>query len=310
VAEALEAARQIAMALDHAHKRGLIHRDVKPSNIMLAAGGRYVLTDFGTVLVETATRLTTQTGRLIGTAEYLSPEQANQQPYDHRVDVYALGVVLYEMLAGSVPFSGDNDLLVVYAHAHREPSFDKLRIDLRVPREVVAIVARAMHKQQAQRFASAVEMALEIERVLSKPATATTARSLLLRSRAARMAIGVVCLPVLIILVLLARPTLSQPARQSSLGHRAAQFHLCVVAFVMGNSSVSVLSKPDAIASTVWKTYAGQPLVVQGRSHDAKWLLVGSSDQAGVGWMRAEDGNITGSLNCIPEVPTVQRMEE
>ncbi|NJM41202.1 MAG: serine/threonine protein kinase [Anaerolineae bacterium] len=112
VVEVLEITRQIATALDHAHKKGVIHRDVKPSNIMIASGGRHVLSDFGIVFVQSGTRLTRSHGQLIGTAEYMSPEQADQRPYDHRVDIYALGVVMYELLTGTVPYTGDTEMII------------------------------------------------------------------------------------------------------------------------------------------------------------------------------------------------------
>jgi serine/threonine-protein kinase len=281
VNEALEIARQIASALDHAHKRGVIHRDVKPGNILLASGGRYVLGDFGTVLVKAATRLTSQSGRLIGTAEYLSPEQANQQPFDHRVDVYALGVVLYEMLAGAVPFSGDNDLLTVYAHAHREPAFDKL-VDRRVPREVVAIITRAMHKQPAQRYSTAGEMALAMEQVLSN-STKPAHMPLTQHRRAMCIVVGCIAMLVLIVWLLMTRmPTTS--AAQSR-----ARFQFCEVALVITE---------------------GVSLRVMGRSHNAHWLLTVPAGDDKPAWVPADAGYLQGALDCVPVVPTALRKEE
>ena len=118
----LEITRQIALALGYAHQRGLIHRDVKPSNILRAPGEHYVLTDFGIVLDLDATRLTRDpTASGIGTPEYMSPEQIEHRQTDARSDVYALGVVLYELIAGVAPFKADSPLVVLMKHVHEAP---------------------------------------------------------------------------------------------------------------------------------------------------------------------------------------------
>lgn len=303
VAEALEAARQIAMALDHAHKRGLIHRDVKPSNILLAAGGRYVLTDFGTVLVESATRLTTQTGRLIGTAEYLSPEQANQQPFDHRVDVYALGVVLYEMLAGSVPFSDENDLLVVYAHAHREPRpMDELRAG--VPRSVAGIVAKAMHKQPARRYSTAGEMALDIERVMRELERASSSRVLQLDhfNRRWMWVVGVCVIIVMALLLLIG--ALKAAAHTPSKSYAESKFVLCEVRFTPDHEAIAVMDASSLATMPVFQLRQDESLVVQARSSDTSWLWV--RWMHGEGWVRTQDGILMGALRCVPEMPVMR----
>lgn len=162
IAEALEIGRQIAWALDHAHKRGLIHRDVKPSNILLGLGGQYLLSDFGVAFVSERTRLTRTDKFMVGTPAYMSPEQAEQHPFDHRVDIYALGIVLYEMLTGRAPYIGDLEMMILYGHVHGEaPPLRQWRPE--VPASVVQVIERAMAKSPEARFHTAGELALAIE---------------------------------------------------------------------------------------------------------------------------------------------------
>jgi len=162
IAEVLEIGRQIAWALDHTHKRGLIHRDVKPSNILIGLGGQYLLSDFGVAFVSERTRLTRTDKLMVGTPAYMSPEQAEQRPFDHRVDVYALGIVLYELLTGRAPFIGDLEMMVLYGHVHSEaPALRQLRPE--VTAAVAQIIARAMAKSPEARFHTAGDMALAIE---------------------------------------------------------------------------------------------------------------------------------------------------
>ncbi|HUW12962.1 MAG TPA: serine/threonine-protein kinase, partial [Anaerolineae bacterium] len=157
VERAREIAAQIADALAAAHAHGIVHRDLKPSNILLARDGRPLLTDFGVALVSSGTRLT-RTGMSVGTAEYMSPEQAQGLAVDQRSDIYALGIMLYEMLAGDVPFVGDTPLATLYQHVHNTISTARLD-DLGVPHWLSAVVERALAKQPEDRHASAAVMA-------------------------------------------------------------------------------------------------------------------------------------------------------
>ena len=120
---AAEIASDVARALERAHASGLVHRDIKPANIMLDSNGQTKVTDFGIARALTADgeATMTQTGMVIGTASYLSPEQAQGNPVDPRSDVYALGCVLYEMLTGSAPFQGDSPLSIAYKHVRENP---------------------------------------------------------------------------------------------------------------------------------------------------------------------------------------------
>ena len=155
---ALRIAGGVADALEATHRAGLLHRDVKPSNVMLRADATPVLTDFGlaTMLSEQAlaARLT-PSNVVVGTADYMAPEQIDGGPPDPRTDLYALGVVLYELLAGHVPFAGREPMAALDAHRHEPPP----PLPLEVPDAARAVVERALRKQPSDRFGSAAEMA-------------------------------------------------------------------------------------------------------------------------------------------------------
>lgn len=160
LSEALSIAGQVAAALDYAHRHGVVHRDVKPSNILLAEEG-CVLSDFGIAKpLEGAAHLT-QTGVTIGTPEYMSPEQCQGLPVDARSDIYSLGVVLYEMLTGRPPFVGPTSMSVMLKHVG-EPLPPPRRINPSIPPEVEAAVLRATAKDPAERYTSAAEMAAAV----------------------------------------------------------------------------------------------------------------------------------------------------
>jgi serine/threonine-protein kinase len=146
---------QMADALDAAHAADLIHRDFKPGNILLD-GQRALLTDFGLSKLLTSTNRLTLPGRMVGTAQYLSPEQIRGQDVTRRTDVYALGCVIFESLTASAPFDAESDFMLMYAHLERDaPPMSERRPAL--PPAADAVVAKAMEKDQADRFASAGE---------------------------------------------------------------------------------------------------------------------------------------------------------
>jgi serine/threonine protein kinase len=157
---------QIAAGLDYAHGRGVIHRDVKPGNVLLAEDGRVVLADFGLAwLMEAAVHLT-MSGGVIGTPEYMSPEQASGLRVDARTDVYALGVVLYEMLTGDRPFSGDSPIAILLKHVQAPvPSVARLRPDL--PAGVDRVVQQALAKNPEHRFQTAGALARAFREALT-----------------------------------------------------------------------------------------------------------------------------------------------
>jgi beta-lactam-binding protein with PASTA domain/predicted Ser/Thr protein kinase len=161
LAVAIDYARQTLAALGFAHRNGIVHRDIKPHNVVVAPDGRLKVTDFG--IARAGTSQMTETGSIIGTAQYLSPEQAKGAPVTPASDIYSVGIVLYEMLTGSVPFTGDTPLEIAMKHlsAIPEPPSEK-RPD--VPHELDSIVLRALAKDPADRYQSTEEMDTDLAR--------------------------------------------------------------------------------------------------------------------------------------------------
>jgi eukaryotic-like serine/threonine-protein kinase len=153
VHEAVDISSQVADALEHAHRQGLVHRDIKPANVLVQPDGRAKVTDFGIAKAAGGDDLT-RTGTVVGTARYLAPEQVNGQSVDGRADVYALGLILYEMLAGRAPFGGDNDMATAVARLTSTPEPVRVaRPD--VPRPLEDVVARSLARDPDYRYQSA-----------------------------------------------------------------------------------------------------------------------------------------------------------
>jgi serine/threonine-protein kinase len=147
----------VCRALSSAHENGMVHRDVKPGNVLLTADGGVKVADFGIARVASVDTLTA-TGSVLGTASYLSPEQARGGSIDARSDIYSLGCVLYEMLTGKPPFDGDTPLSIAYKHVEEEP-VPPSSLNPAVPPELEAVVTKAMAKDPDDRYGSAAEMA-------------------------------------------------------------------------------------------------------------------------------------------------------
>ena len=156
-ATAAAAAAQVATALDYAHRRGVIHRDVKPDNVLFDEDRNAYLTDFGIATARFHNRLT-GTGRAMGTPHYMSPEQAMGKLVDGRSDLYAVGVMMYEMLLGFPPFDGADSYSIGYKHVHETPASPEV-VDSRVPPALAAIVMRCLAKHTAERYQRCNELA-------------------------------------------------------------------------------------------------------------------------------------------------------
>lgn len=163
---AAEIAAEAAAALSVAHQHGVFHRDVKPGNIMITDEGTVKVTDFGIARALDDSEELTRTGAVIGTATYFSPEQAQGLPADERSDVYSLGIVLYEMLAGKPPFTGESPVAVAYQHVS-EPATPPDVVNPEVPRELSAIDEHAIQKSPDQRYQSADEFRSDLDRYLA-----------------------------------------------------------------------------------------------------------------------------------------------
>ena len=158
-------AADVCSALAAAHARGLVHRDVKPPNVMLTDSGRVKLMDLGIARADAAESVT-QTGAhtaMVGTALYLSPEQAQGQPVDPRSDLYSLGCCLYEMLTGSVPFRGATPVAILYRHVREDPAPPRL-LNPDVPPALEAVCLKAMAKRPEDRYQTAVELREDLQR--------------------------------------------------------------------------------------------------------------------------------------------------
>ncbi|HJZ61855.1 MAG TPA: protein kinase [Miltoncostaeaceae bacterium] len=153
---------QVARALASAHRRGIVHRDIKSHNVLVTPDGRAKLTDFGIARMLGDEGALTRTGIVMGSSDYLSPEQAEGRPVDPRGDVYSLGVVLFEALTGTLPFRGENAVAVATKHVHERPP-DPRMVDPSVPAQLAAVTGCALEKRPGDRFGTADAFADALE---------------------------------------------------------------------------------------------------------------------------------------------------
>jgi serine/threonine protein kinase len=166
--QCVDTACQIAEALDYAHSKGIIHRDIKPSNIIFTADNRVKLTDFGIARIEdTATAYQTQAGEILGTPVYMSPEQVMGQKVDGRSDLYSLGVLLYELLLGRRPFTGNN-IAAIFRTITQDTPEAPVVIDPFIPKALSDLVMKSLEKDAKDRFQTGRQMAAELKTVMTE----------------------------------------------------------------------------------------------------------------------------------------------
>ncbi|HWB65531.1 MAG TPA: Stk1 family PASTA domain-containing Ser/Thr kinase [Mycobacteriales bacterium] len=263
---ALQIAAAICQALELAHVAGIVHRDIKPGNVMITPSGEVKVMDFGIARALTSSTSTmTETATVIGTAHYLSPEQARGEHVDARSDVYSTGCLLYELLTGAPPFTGESAVAVAYQHVREDP-LPPSSIEPDIPKAADAIVLTAMAKNPADRYATAGEMRADLERALagrrvhatpvigggSRPMPEVPPTTVLLReprrSRhgSAYLLLGLGCVAVFAIVVLIAR---------SLLGPGAADLHTPNVVGLQYGDAQSTLASDNLRVGNVTFQY-------------------------------------------------------
>ncbi len=173
--DSVDIAIQIAQGLEEAHRHGIVHRDIKPSNLLLAETGTLKIVDFGLAQLPGRSRIT-QEGFTVGTPSYMSPEQARGEPLDARTDLWALGVILYEMIAGEPPFRGDNAPAILYSIVHATPPPLS-----QVPDGVRRVVERLLAKTRAERYADAAELLGDLRAVRQETGLTSTRQDAFIR---------------------------------------------------------------------------------------------------------------------------------
>src|SRR5919109_4176334 len=163
----LEIIDGVLRALDYSHQAGIVHRDIKPGNVMVTRSGDVKVMDFGIARAMSDAQATmTQTAQVIGTAQYLSPEQARGERVDSRSDLYSTGCLLYELLTGRPPFTGESAVAIAYQHVRENP-VPPTQLDPELPPWADSIVLKAMAKDPADRYQDAAEMRADVQRAMA-----------------------------------------------------------------------------------------------------------------------------------------------
>jgi serine/threonine protein kinase/Tol biopolymer transport system component len=332
---------QIASALDYAHAHGLVHRDIKPANIIVGAGDHATLTDFGIAKAAESTRLT-RTGMLVGTPQYMSPEQASGQPVGPASDLYSLGIVVYQMLAGQVPFQGDSTPALLHRQVYEQPLAVRTYVP-GLPEGVDAVLARALAKDPTHRFTSAAAMARALSDALAGrtvPVAAVSAPTQLMAAPLARQkprllpilgGLMAVLVVVFGVALLLSRQPRSQPrATQvaivvSSTPHPSPTPEMSpqrtkgpaeptttpgvprpspVVPAILARRTVNVYSGPGREFSLVSQLAAGEQLDVVARNSEATWYRVCCAEGEPV-WVEASLVDFVGVATDVPVATAV-----
>ncbi|WP_129596338.1 Stk1 family PASTA domain-containing Ser/Thr kinase [Anaerophilus nitritogenes] len=165
--ETIHIGKQIALALKHAHSNHIVHRDIKPHNILITEDGRVKVTDFGIARAVTSSTVT-NTGNVIGSVHYFSPEQARGGYIDEKSDLYSLGIVIYEMITGKVPFEGESPISIALKHIHEEVAPPSL-VNENIPKGLEDIIIKATQKDQSKRYNNTEEICQDLDKVLEYP---------------------------------------------------------------------------------------------------------------------------------------------
>jgi serine/threonine protein kinase len=185
MAEGMRYVAEVLSALEYAHARGVIHRDIKPSNVMITPEGQTKLLDFGLALNRTGDRNLTIQGHILGSLNYMSPEQIRSEPVDSRTDIYSTGVMLYELLTGRSPVEGKTDYEVLMGHLEREPRAP-VEVNQHVPVQLSQTVMRALRKDAAHRFQTAAEFSDELRNMLVDEGPTRTMLSVVLPEKSTK----------------------------------------------------------------------------------------------------------------------------
>ena len=197
VAEAIDIAGQIAQGLAKAHEHGIIHRDIKPANVMITKEGVVKVLDFGLAKLAGQSRLT-KTGATVGTVAYMSPEQTRGTEVDHRTDIWALGVVLYEMITGQLPFKGEYEQAVMYSIVNENPTpINSLRAG--VPLELVSVANKCLQKDAANRYQHADELLVDLRRL--KRESRETPPRILKKEARAFVPVGIILSALILVVI-------------------------------------------------------------------------------------------------------------
>ncbi len=202
--DAIDIAVQIAQGLDAAHRKSVVHRDVKPANVMIEAGGLVKIMDFGLAKISGRSKLT-KAGTTLGTTAYMSPEQARGEEADHRSDIWSLGAVIYEMIAGRTPFKGDYEQAVIYSILNEAPE-PLTAVRSNVPMELERIAGKALAKNPAERYQHADELIADLRALRKGAETAAPAKPR--ERRLAKVLIPVFAAAAAVVAFVLLRPVL------------------------------------------------------------------------------------------------------
>lgn len=281
---ALAILTQVAAALDYAHAQGLVHRDIKPGNVIVGPGDKAVLTDFGIARAVEGARLT-QTGAIMGTPEYMSPEQAKGEAVGPATDIYSLGIILYEMMAGKTPFKADSTPAVLYKQVH-EQAAPVRSVARDLPPAIDGVLARALAKSPGQRFRTAGAMAQALrDAITAKVETGPASQR---RTIALLAALGAIAIVAVALIALLAGgdgvdpaatpPAQAEPPSAATKGVAppapAASPAATRTARALIGQAINAYAGPGRDYSRMGEFAAGDAKDIVGRDASRGWWLV------------------------------------